>query len=111
MIIYWIYVIVLLLLIAALFIPKSQQEGFCGTTGMTYSDIQKVPDTTSLNRDPPFYDLNAVRPPACAYRNYMFPPPMDYSDTEDCLEGNLAKRYMYWYTNPMLSTSQTPYTV
>jgi len=104
----WIALFLLILLVVAR--PK-KQEAFCGTTGVTYSDIKRIPDTTYLNKEPPFYDLNAVRTPVCAYRNYTYPPPMDYSPLEDCLEGDFAKRYMYWYTNPMLSAAETSYIV
>lgn len=112
MIYYVLYVIILILLIVSLFLPWHQKEGFCGTTGITYDDCrQKLPDDTPLNRQPPFYDLNAVHAPACAYRNYTFPPPLDYSDRKNCLDNDLAKRYMYWYTQPMLSSAETSYTI
>jgi hypothetical protein len=83
------------------------RENFCAVTGFTYDDPGDLPDISDTSRASPFYDLNAVRPPSCSYKNYMFPPPMGYG-LIDCPKTSL--RYRYW-DEAMLSHPQTPYIV
>lgn len=105
---------VLFLLIALILVVYSlhpkRYEPFCAVTGYTYDDPCPIPDITNIadiSRSPPFYDLNAVRPPSCSYKNFTYPPPMDY-DPIVCPKPEI--RYHYWDT-AMLSHPQTPYVV
>ncbi len=86
-----------------------QKEGYCGNTGMTY-DQGPLPDPIrEESKEPPFYEAGSPRKPLCSYKNYTFPPPMDYGPFEyNCPE--LEKRYLYWNT-AVLSHPQTCYLV
>ena len=97
---------------------KKKEEGFCATTSITYREGgSKIPDLSKISRQPPFYDLNATRPPQCSYRNYTYPVPIDYPSMmpiSSCgREENkkLAARYLYWYSDAMLSHPSTSYLV
>jgi len=94
------------------------EENFCVTTGYTYDQGgANIPDLSKISREPPFYDLTAVRPPECSYRNYTYPVPMGFSPLQPASpcgkeEGKkLASRYLYWYSDAMLSHPQTPFLV
>lgn len=96
-------VIVIIMILCGIY--YNTKEGFCGTTGLHYGEGEKLPQIT--NDEPPFYDLNAARQPKCSYKNFTFPPPMDYGPPS-C--PYIEPRYHYWDT-AMLSHPQTPYLV
>ena len=94
------------------------EENFCVTTGYTYEQGgANIPDLSKISREPPFYDLTAARPAECSYRNYTYPVPMGFSPLQPSSpcgkeEGKkLASRYLYWYSDAMLSHPQTPFLV
>jgi hypothetical protein len=97
--------VVIILSVHAL--QRHRKETFCAVTGYTYDHPGDLPDIADISRAPPFYDLNAVRPPSCSYKNYMFPPPMGYGPI-DCPQTPI--RYRYW-DQALLSHPQTPYLV
>ena len=86
-----------------------RKEGYCVTTGIAY-DQGPLPDPIEEEaKTPPFYELGVARKPLCSYRNYTFPPPMDYGPFE-YNPPELEKRYLYWNT-AVLSHPQTPWLV
>lgn len=90
----------------------SRHEGFDPVTGFKYEDgCDKMPVPNNIIqscKSPPFYDLNARKPELDYYRNFTFPPPMDYPPIETC--PYYDNRYQYWYTG-VLSHPQTSYLV
>jgi len=88
-------------------------EKYSPVTGFSYADgCDKMPVPENIrtsSRSPPFYNLNAVRPPLCAYRNFTFPPPMGYTPIQDAPANFYI--YQYWFKDAVLSHPQTAYLV
>jgi len=88
-------------------------EKYSPVTGFSYADgCDKMPVPENIrtsSRSPPFYNLNAVRPPLCAYRNFTFPPPMGYTPIQDAPAN--FDIYQYWFKDAVLSHPQTAYLV
>lgn len=111
------HAIVVVLLLFVGFVCMYQQtpirDNFSMVSGYRYQDgCDKLPvpeNIREVSRSGPFYDLNAIRPPLCSYKNYIFPPPLEYPPLEqDCSDFN--KRYRYWNTG-VLSHPWTTYLV
>lgn len=105
--------IIVLLIISLGLIKCSSCEKYSPVTGFSYKDgcnKMPVPDNIRVSsRSPPFYQLDAVRKPLCAYRNYTFPPPMNYSPIiEPPAKFDI---YQYWFKDAVLSHPQTSYLV
>lgn len=104
--------ILVLLMIAMVW--YSPCEKYSPVTGFSYTDgcdSIPVPDNIKKSsKSPPFYDLNSVRKPLCAYRNFTFPPPMNYTPIQETPSSD-ANRYLYWFHNAVLSHPQTAYLV
>lgn len=88
-------------------------EGYNPVTGFSYDDgCDKMPVPENIrisSKSPPFYNLNATRPEFCAYRNFTFPPPMDYPPIQEpSAEFDI---YQYWFNDAVLSHPQTAYLV
>jgi len=103
--------LVLVLFLGAVLISPLK-EAFCGSTGLDYEagcDTLPVPkNIQTISRSPPFYDLNAVRPSLCSYKNYQFPPPLDYPAFPQSSDPDPV--FQYW-DDAMLSHPQTPYVI
>lgn len=109
------FILVVFIFIAMMMNHNScgRKEGFNPVIGATYADgCDKMPVPNNIraeSRSPPFYNLAAVRKPElCSYRNYIFPPPMDYPPVETC--PFFDNRFQYWNTG-VLSHPQTSYLV
>lgn len=104
---------VLLLLIVACARYSSCHEKYSPVTGFSYKDgCDKMPVPENIrasSKSPPFYNLNAVRPQLCAYRNFTFPPPMGYSPIQE--PPAQYDIYQYWFKDAVLSHPQTAYLV
>lgn len=92
---------------------SSSCERYSPVTGFSYSDgCDKMPVPQNIktsSRSPPFYNLQTVRrPEVCAYRNYTFPPPLNYSRTPPHEPSAI---YQYWLTEAVLSHPQTAYLI
>lgn len=89
-------------------------ESFSPVTGYSYQDgcaaIPVPENIRHASRSGPFYDLNAVRPAMCAYRNFTFPPPLGYKPVLES-PPELYDVYQYWWNDAVLSHPQTAYLV
>lgn len=98
-------VIIAIVLFSLLF----KKEGFCGNTGLTYDQGPLPNPIREEAKEPPFYETGVARKSLCSYRNYTFPPPMNYGSFENN-SPELEKQYLYWNT-AVLSHPQTCYLV
>lgn len=107
-----VFVIVFILIFIA-FIRCPCGEPYNPVTGFSYKDgCDKMPVPENIrmsSKSPPFYNLNAVRPEFCAYRNFTFPPPMDYPPIQE--PSPKFDIYQYWFNDAVLSHPQTTYLV
>lgn len=103
----WFSFCILVALLLLVWIQK--KEPFCASTGLSYDESPLPEPIKESSKSPPFYDLNARREPLCSYKNYMFPPPMNYGEFE-YNPPEMEKQYLYWNT-AVLSKPQTPYLV
>ena len=92
---------------------NKRMENFNPIIGATYADgCDKMPVPENIreeSRSPPFYNLSTVRKgDFCSYKNYIYPPPMDYPPVESC--PFFDNRFQYWNT-AVLSHPQTSYLV
>lgn len=104
----------IVLVILSVMVAFSSCEKYSPVTGFSYADgIDKMPvpgNIRTSSRSPPFYDLQTVRqPPLCAYRNYTFPPPMNYTPIQEA--PSQFDIYQYWWKDAVLSHPQTAYLV
>lgn len=110
---FYLYFAVLLILVVACVRYASCKEPYSPVTGFSYTDgCDKMPVPENIrqtSRSPPFYSLDAVRPPVCAYRNFTFPPPMEYPPIQEPPAS--YDIYQYWFKNAVLSHPQTAYLV
>lgn len=93
---------------------KKEREEYSPVTGFSYSDghaKMPVPENIRVSsRSPPFYDLSVPRRlSVCAYRNFTFPPPMNYTPIEEA--DPKFDVYQYWFKDAVLSQPQTAYLV
>lgn len=106
-------VVVLVFLLCCIVYFYSSCEKFSAVTGVSYADgCEKLPVPENIrtsSKSPPFYDLGAVRPSVCAYRNYTFPPPMGYTPIQE--PSPKYDIYQYWFKDAVLSHPQTAYLV
>lgn len=88
------------------------RDNFSMVSGYKYDDgcfSMPVPENIrKINRSPPFYDINGRRSELCSYKNFTFPPPMNYPPLDECTDFN--RRYRYWNTG-VLSHPQTSFLV
>lgn len=88
-------------------------EKYSPVTGFSYADgCNKLPVPENIkvsSKSPPFYNLNAVRKPLCAYRNFTFPPPLGYTPIQEAPAS--FDKYQYWFKDAVLSHPQTSYLV
>lgn len=95
-------------------IRVSSCEKYSPVTGFSYADgCDSMPVPANIkesSRSPPFYDLNSVRKPLCSYRNFTFPPPMNYPSIQETPSTD-ANKYLYWFHSAVLSHPQTAYLV
>lgn len=104
-----ILIVVMLSVIIYAVVASRRNESYCGTTPYLYGDIDELPDDIAVSsKSPPFYDLNGVREPLCAYRNYTMPMPIDYPPVRECPD--IPMRYQYW-KEATLSHPWTPYII
>lgn len=109
----FLYFAVVIVLVVACVRFASCKETYSPVTGYSYRDgCDKMPVPENIqasSRSPPFYNLQAVRPPLCAYRNFTFPPPMGYSAIQE--PPAQFDIYQYWFKDAVLSHPQTAYLV
>jgi hypothetical protein len=102
-----------LLMIVAVCLQCPSCEKYSPVTGFSYADgCDKMPVPENIrtsSKSPPFYNLNAVRSPLCAYRNFTFPPPMGYTPIKEAPAD--FDIYQYWFKDAVLSHPQTAYLV
>lgn len=107
------FLLIVGLILLSFFIRLVKCEGYSPVTGFSYADgCEKMPVPQNIktsSKSPPFYNLNAVRHPLCAYRNYTFPPPLGYTTIQEAPAS--FDRYQYWFKEAVLSHPQTSYLV
>lgn len=107
------FLLILGLILLSFLIRIVKCEGYSPVTGFSYADgCEKMPVPQNIktsSKSPPFYNLNAVRSPFCAYRNYTFPPPLGYTPIQEAPAS--FDRYQYWFKEAVLSHPQTSYLV
>jgi hypothetical protein len=107
------FLLIVGLILLSFLIRLAKCEGYSPVTGFSYADgCDKMPVPQNIktsSKSPPFYNLNAVRPPFCAYRNYTFPPPLGYTPIQEAPAS--FDRYQYWFNDAVLSHPQTSYLV
>lgn len=108
----FLFVAILMIVVVAC-VRYSSCEKYSPVTGFSYKDgCDKMPVPENIktsSKQPPFYNLNAVRTPLCAYRNFTFPPPMGYSPIQEPPDS--FDIYQYWFKDAVLSHPQTAYLV
>lgn len=108
-----VFIVVMVLFLTIIICYYSSCERFSATTGVSYADgCAKLPvpqNIMSSSKSPPFYDLGAIRPALCSYRNYTFPPPLGYTPIEE--PPSQYDIYQYWFKDAVLSHPQTAYLV
>lgn len=109
----FLFMIFIMIIILSVMVRYSSCERFSPVTGFSYADgCDKMPVPNNIkttSKSPPFYDLNAVRPEMCSYRNYTFPPPLGYKPIQE--PPPQFDIYQYWFKDAVLSHPQTSYLV
>lgn len=104
----------LMIAVVVQFSSCKKKEKYSPVTGFSYTDgCNSMPVPANIkasSRSPPFYNLNSVRKPLCSYRNFTFPPPMNYTPIQET-PAIVANKYLYWFNSAVLSHPQTAYLV